>query len=100
MDELWLILAKDSVLARVIVTPLMIALGVFLIIVGRRNIRERVAEETGRRRSVLRLLGKDSKYTGESAANMGRVRIVMGVILIVFAAIFAVFGPILAPGSG
>ena len=76
MDELWLIVAKDSVLARVIVTPIMIAMGALLITVGRRNIRERVAEETGRRKTVMRLIGKDSTYTGESAGIMGRVRIV------------------------
>lgn len=82
---------------RIAVAAALVALGAYLVIVGRQNIATGVAEETGKRRAVNAALGKENVYTGKKAAWMGWARIAMGVACFVFAVVFLVYGAFLAP---
>lgn len=72
-----------------------VALGAWLIFVGRQNVRTRVAQEGAKRAAILKLFGKSSEYRGGSAVAMGWLRIVMGALVIVFGFVFLVFGAFL-----
>ena len=88
--------AKVSILTRLIVSGVAAIVGIILILVGRQNIRTESVEETGKRRLVMKAMGKGTEHKGKMAVSIGKTRIIMGILAIIFAVFFLIFGPILA----
>ncbi|MBK8179402.1 MAG: hypothetical protein IPK67_11040 [Planctomycetes bacterium] len=80
---------------RLAVLGVCLALGAYLILVGRNNIRTREAEETGKRAALLSALGKPTSMSGKKAVAMGWLRIVLGIGAILFGFVFLAFGAFL-----
>jgi len=93
-----LLLAEETPLVGRIVGGLIaIALGVFMIAVGMKNVNERKSEETGARRLVNSALGQNNSYEGGKAVVQGYARIIGGVLLLFGGVIFMIYGAVLAP---
>lgn len=92
----YVLVAKVSILTRLIVSGIAAIVGITLILVGRENIRTESAEETGKRRLVMKAMGKGTEHRGKMAVSIGKTRIIMGILAIIFAIFFLIFGPILA----
>lgn len=95
LSKLPLLLA-DSIPERLVVAGVCCVIGTLLILAGRNNIRTETAEESGKRRTVNRILGRSNTYSGNAAVRIGKIRIVCGVGLIIFGVIFIFTGPFLA----
>ena len=80
-------------MTRFIVAIIAVAIGLWLIYVGRANVVTRTSEETGVRRRVNTALGESNTYTGGRAALQGWVRVGLGVAAIIFGLAFLVLGP-------
>lgn len=85
-----------SLTERLVVAGVCVVVGALLIVAGRKNMRTKTAEETGRRRVINSANNRSNTYTGSTAVKMGAMRIVMGVLAILFGIFFAIFGPVLA----
>jgi len=92
----YVLAAKVSIWTRLIVSAVAAIVGVILILTGRENIRTESAEETGRRRLVMKAMGKGTEHKGKMAVSIGKTRVIMGILAIIFAIFFLIFGPILA----
>lgn len=75
-----------------IVGAIAIIAGIIAIVIGLRNIKTETAQETGRRRTVNRVAGVDSGYTGSRAVMQGRIRMFIGIGAIVFGIGFMIVG--------
>ncbi len=80
---------------RLAVLGVCLAVGAWMIVVGRRNVRTRTAEESGKRAALLTVLGKSTALAGRKAVWMGWLRIVLGIAVIAFGFVFLVFGAFL-----
>jgi hypothetical protein len=69
--------------------------GLWLLIVGVRDIRRGTAEESGSRRWVNKVRGASSTYTGGRAAFLSWARVIGGVALIILGVLVYVYGPLL-----
>jgi hypothetical protein len=87
---------KVSIWTRLIVCGVATVVGIILIITGRQNILSESAEETGRRRIVMKAMGEGTEHTGKMAVTIGKTRIIMGILAIIFGILFLIFGPVLA----
>ena len=96
MENECLLAIEDTMVSRFAVSGVAIAVGVILIFVGRQNIQTKIAEESGDRRIVNKVLGKDNTYEGGKAVLMGWMRVIMGVCAIIFGISFLFVGPFLA----
>jgi len=92
----YVLAAKVSIWTRLIVCGVATVVGVILIITGRQNIISESAEETGKRRLVMKAMGKGTEHTGKTAVMIGKTRIIMGILAILFGILFLIFGPVLA----
>src|SRR5262245_16689606 len=90
-----LLLPDEPLGTRLGVLALCLALGAWLIYVGRLNVQRRVAEESGKRAIFLKLMGSSTEMQGRRAVITGWVRIVAGGAMIVFGLVFLVFGAFL-----
>lgn len=88
--------AADSIGFRVGMSAMMLIAGAVLILSGINSIRTKTATETGKRRTVNRLLGRDNTYRGASAVFIGWSRVIVGIGLILFGIVFVFVGPFLA----
>ena len=80
-------------MTRYIVAAVAVAIGLWLIYVGRANVQSQTSEETGIRRRVNTALGESNTYTGGRATLQGWIRVGMGVAAIAFGLAFAFLGP-------
>ena len=80
-------------MTRIIVAIVAVALGLWLIYVGRINVQTQTSEETGVRRRVNTTLGQSNTYNGGKAVFQGWIRVGMGVAAIIFGLVFAFVGP-------
>ena len=94
--QLAVLAATDSVGTRLAVCAVASLVGGIFILAGRANIRNRVAEESGSRRTVNRLLGRSNTYEGSKAVAIGWMRVVLGLLAILFGIVFLFVGPFLA----
>jgi len=85
-----------SIWTRLGVGILMIFFGLGFIATGMENIKTKTAKETGRRRTVNKVLGKSNSYTGRKAVVMGYSNVICGIMLIIGGIVFLIFGPFLA----
>lgn len=85
----------EPLVQRLGVLAICVALGAWLIFVGRQNVRTRVAQESAKRAAILKLFGKSSEHRGGTAVAMGWLRIVMGVLVIAFGFVYLAFGAFL-----
>ena len=92
----YVLAAEVSIFTRLIVCAVATLVGILLIIAGRQNIRTESAEETGKRRLVMKAMGKGTEHTGKTAVMIGKTRIIMGILAIIFGILFLIFGPVLA----
>jgi len=90
-----LLLPDEPLSQRLGIFAVCTAVGVWLIYVGRLNIRARYTEETGKRAIFLKLMGSSAAMQGRKAVLTGWMRIVVGAVAIVFGAVFLVFGAFL-----
>jgi uncharacterized membrane protein HdeD (DUF308 family) len=88
--------AEVSIFTRLIACAVATLVGILLIIAGRQNILSESAEDTGRRRLLMKAMGKSTEHTGKSAVTIGKARIIMGILAIIFGILFLIFGPVLA----
>ena len=84
--------AEPSIVERIAVLVVCLALGAWMIFVGRANVITRQAEETGKFAVLLSLLGKSSTYEGRTAVVVGWIRILFGAAAIVAGIVFLYFG--------
>ena len=85
----------EPLLERLGVLAVCLALGAWMIYVGRLNVRTREAEESGKRAIFLKLMGSSTRMQGRMAVITGWVRVVLGVVVIAFGFVFLVFGAFL-----
>ena len=90
------IILADSIGERLGVAGVCVVVGIILILSGINNVRTKRAEETGKRRWVNKALGRSNTYEGNTAVNMGYMRIVLGIGAIIFGIVFIFVGPFLA----
>jgi putative Ca2+/H+ antiporter (TMEM165/GDT1 family) len=69
---------------RLSVSGVTIVAGIVFILVGRSNVRSRIAHETGGRRWVNMLLDNSNTYTGDKAVWQGKIRIYGGIGFLLF----------------
>jgi len=86
---------EEPLLERLGVLAFTAVFGAWMIYVGRRNVRERTAEESGKRALFLKLSGRSTQLDGKQAVFMGWLRIVLGVLAIGFGIVFFFFGAFL-----
>jgi len=90
-----LLLPDEPLAQRLGVLAISLAIGAWMIYVGRLNVRTRVAQESGKRAIFLKLMGSSTEMQGRRAVLMGWVRIALGAVMIVFGIVFLVFGAFL-----
>jgi hypothetical protein len=90
-----LLLPDEPLGERLGVLAVCVAFGLWMIYVGRLNVRSRVAEESGKRAVFLKLLGRSTEMQGRSAVLTAWVRIVLGALAIAFGVVFLFFGAFL-----
>jgi uncharacterized membrane protein HdeD (DUF308 family) len=95
-DMLLLLAVADTIWSRLGVCAVACVVGVIFIITGIANIQNKTAEESGRRRSVNKLLGNSNTYEGSKAVTVGWIRVICGVGAIIFGVVFIFVGPFLA----
>ncbi|MSR63980.1 MAG: hypothetical protein EXS08_16270 [Planctomycetes bacterium] len=93
--RLWLLALPPDMGKRALVFAGALAFGIWLIYVGRLNVRSRTAQEPGQHGLFLYLLGKSRDVSGRMAVFMGGARIVTGVLLIAFAFVYLTLGEFL-----
>jgi hypothetical protein len=97
MNDLLLLLAvADSIWSRLGMCAVFCVVGAILILTGIANIQSKTAEESGRRRTVNKLLGSSNTYEGSKAVTVGWIRVICGVGAIIFGIVFIFVGPFLA----
>lgn len=87
---------EDTIVSRLIICVVAIAVGGILILTGRQNILTKSAEESGGRRAVNKLFGQSNTYAGRKAVLVGWIRVGCGVCMIIFGIVFLFVGPFLA----
>lgn len=70
-----------------------ILVGAFIAWTGMQNIRTRTSEETGRRRTVNKVVGRSNTSTGSAAVTQGRIRVGAGIAMALFGLVFLFTGP-------
>lgn len=90
-----LLLPDEPLGERLGVLAFCLLFGLWMIYVGRSNVRTKVAEESGKRALFLKLLGKSTTMGGRTAVWTGWLRIAVGAFLIVFGFVFLIFGAFL-----
>jgi hypothetical protein len=88
--------ANDSPATRWLVLAACVVFGAYFIYVGRINVLAQYAEESGKRRLLLKAMKKSVSHEGASAVRIGVMRIVLGIVLILFGIVFLFVGPFLA----
>jgi len=91
----WLLTLPPDVGKRALVFLGALAFGIWLVYVGRLNVKARLAQESGQRGLFLLLMGKSREVSGRMAVFMGWARIVTGVGLIAFGFVYLAFGEFL-----
>ena len=86
---------EESLGKRLGICAFFVVLGVWMILVGRYNVRMREAEESGKRGLFFRILGRPKILHGGAAVAMGWLRIVLGACMIVLGVVYAIFGAFL-----
>jgi len=95
-----IIFAQTSIATRLAGGGLIMIAGIAFILVGTSNIRTQTAQESGKRRTVNRFLGKSNSYRGNSAVLIGVTRIIGGIFGIGAGIAFMIFGAFAAgPGA-
>ena len=95
-ESLELLAVTDTIWTRLGVCAVTSIVGVILIMTGLANIRTRTAEESGKRRTVNKVLGRSNTYEGSSAVLIGWIRVICGICVIIFGIVFIFVGPFLA----
>jgi len=90
-----LLLPDEPLGQRLGVLAISILFGLWMIYVGRLNVRTKVAEESGKRALFLKLMGKSTTMGGGMAVWTGWLRIVVGALAILFGFVFLFFGAFL-----
>ena len=90
-----LLLPDEPLGQRLGVLAVCLVFGLWMIYVGRLNVRTQVAEETGKRALFLKLMGKSTAMGGRMAVWTGWLRIVVGACAILFGFVFLFLGAFL-----
>ena len=88
--------SQASPLLRVAVLAGCLVVAAWCFFVGRQNVRERLAEETGRFAFLWSMLGWSKPIEGRAAVVTGWLRIVMSVVFVVYGVLFCFFPEVLA----
>ena len=96
VHDFLLLAVTDTIWTRLAVFGVTALFGVALIVSGYVSIKTGVAEESGKRRRVNRMMGESNTYTGPKAVMLGWVRLICGIGLILFGILFLFVGPFLA----
>ena len=86
---------EETLGKRLGVCAFFVAIGAWMILVGRYNVRMREAEESGKRGLFYRMLGRPKVHHAGTAVALGWVRIVMGVFAIVLGVVYGFLGAFL-----
>jgi hypothetical protein len=92
----YLLAAKGTLAQRLGGCVLMVGIGALLILAGVNNIKTKSAEETGKRRIVSQMIGRNTSYEGRKAVSIGYMRVICGAGMILFGIAFGFVGPVLS----